>query len=111
VLLMLAMTSSGRELVPTRGRVAAEVGTGLAIDLLSVAMPFLGTAAAGLKGLAELQRQQLEWTAVLLTLKDKAEPPRPPRRSSVAVGQKCHTLSAKHRAHSCSSPVPPASRG
>jgi hypothetical protein len=67
-----------RELVPTRGRVAVEVGTGLAIDLLSVAMPFLGTAAAGLKGLAELQRQQLEWTAVLLTLKDKAEPPRPP---------------------------------
>jgi len=44
-----------QELVPTRGRVAAEVGTGLAIDLLSVAMPFLGTAAAGLKGLAELR--------------------------------------------------------
>lgn len=64
-----------RERVPTAGRVAAEVGTGLAIDLLSVALPFLGTAAAGLKGLAELQRQQLEWTAVLLSLREKATRP------------------------------------
>ncbi len=66
-----------RECVPTPGRVAAEVGASLALDVLSVGVPFLGTAAAGLKGMAELQRQQLEWTAVLLALRERSTPPRP----------------------------------
>jgi hypothetical protein len=64
-----------QERVPTRGRVALEVGTSLMLDLLSAGVPFLGTAAAGLKGLAELQREQMEWTAVLLTLRERAAPP------------------------------------
>ena len=58
------------ELVPTRGRIAVEVATNLALDVLSVGVPLLGTAAAGLKGMAELQRQRLEWTAVLLALRE-----------------------------------------
>jgi hypothetical protein len=64
-----------REHIRTPRGVAAEIGGSLALDLLSVGVPLLGTAAAGLKGLAELQHQQLEWTAVLLTLRGRAMPP------------------------------------
>lgn len=63
-----------RELIPTRGRVAVEVGTNLLLDLLSTGVPFLGTGVAGLKGIAELQRQQTEWTAILLSLRERATP-------------------------------------
>ncbi len=64
-----AMAKKIEELVPTRTRVAVEVGQGLLLDLLSTAVPYLGTMVAGVKGLANLQREDADWTAVLLRLR------------------------------------------
>jgi hypothetical protein len=70
-----------RDHLPTAGRVAIQVGTSLALDVLASAVPLLGTAAASLKGLAELQRQKLEWTAVLLALMQRSAGQQEPERN------------------------------
>ena len=61
-----------RQLRPRGEEVAAELATDAVIDVL----PFGGTLAALVRGVAELRREESEWTTVLLALSDVPEPAR-----------------------------------
>ncbi len=76
-----ALAERVRELLPTKGRIGVDIGSSLVLDLVSGLFPLGGTVAASLKGLGAIQREQAEWTAILLTLRSRANDSKD-RRSS-----------------------------
>ena len=63
-----------RELMPTWGGVAAEAGAGALIDLL----PYGGLIYTASTGVAKVQKERTEWTAVLLALNENGGVPSGP---------------------------------
>lgn len=62
------------ELMPDYEKLALDLGRGLLLDAISSVIPLAGTIGDAATGLAEVRKQQSEWTAVLLTLHARSMP-------------------------------------
>jgi len=60
--------------MPSYDKFALDLGRGLMFDAISSVIPFASTIGDAASGLAEVRREQSEWTAVLLTLHAKSLP-------------------------------------
>jgi hypothetical protein len=70
------------DLMPSPSKVGLEIGGGLLFDAVSSVIPLVGTLASATRAVAEYQREQARWTAVLVALV------RQKNRANAGVGDK-----------------------